>query len=100
VQNGVVAEVGGHGCLGSVGQQVEQSFSYFPHRIHCLAAQFQIHPNLVYKWRKQLLDGAIALFDTPQTPRDPAGSQAEIALLYEQIGRLNVELDWLNNKVD
>jgi transposase len=65
-----------------------------------LAAQFQIHPNLVYKWRKQLLDGAIALFDAPQTPRAPEASQAEIALLYEQIGRLNVELDWLKKKVD
>jgi transposase len=65
-----------------------------------LASQFQIHPNLIYKWRKQLLDGAISLFDTPLTARDPAGSQAEIALLYEQIGRLQVELDWLKKKVD
>jgi len=37
----------------------------------------------------------MALFETPQTPRDPDGFQAEIALLREQIGRLNVELDWL-----
>ena len=65
-----------------------------------IAAQFQIHPNLVYKWRKQLLDGVSALFEAPQTPRDPDGSQAQMALLYEQIGRLNVELDWLKKKVD
>jgi transposase-like protein len=65
-----------------------------------IAAQFQIHPNLVYKWRKQLLDGVITLFEAPVTPRDPDGSQAEIALLYEQIGRLNVQLDWFKKKVD
>jgi len=60
-----------------------------------LAAQFQIHPNLVYKWRKQLLDGAHDLFDSPAASRDPDAARAEMALLYEQIGRLNVELDWL-----
>jgi transposase-like protein len=65
-----------------------------------IAAQFQIHPNLVYKWRKHLLDGVSSLFEAPQSPRDPDGFQAEIALLYEQIGRLNVELDWLKKKVD
>jgi transposase len=65
-----------------------------------IAAQFQIHPNLVYKWRKQLLDGVLSVFEAPLSPRDPDGSQAEIALLYEQIGRLNVELDWLKKKLD
>jgi transposase len=65
-----------------------------------IAAQFQIHPNMVYKWRKQLLEGALTLFEAPHTPRDHDGSQAEIALLYEQIGRLQVELEWLKKKVD
>jgi transposase len=65
-----------------------------------IAAQFQIHPNLVYKWRKLLLDGALSLFEQPQPSRDLDCSASEIASLYEQIGRLNVELDWLKKKVD
>jgi transposase len=65
-----------------------------------IAAQFQIHPNLVYKWRKQLLDSAADLFDAPAAARDPDAARAEMALLYEQIGRLNVELDWLKKKRD
>jgi putative transposase len=43
-----------------------------------IAKQFKVHPNQVTLWKKQLLDGAE---------------------LYEQIGRMKVELEWLKKKV-
>jgi putative transposase len=64
-----------------------------------IAAQFQIHPNMIYKWRRQLLDGASSVFDAPHVLQGTDAQQAEIANLYEQIGRLNVQLDWLKKNL-
>lgn len=63
-----------------------------------LAAQHQIHPTLISNWKKALLDGAETLFAEP-------GKAARIddrpdpAELFEQIGRLKMELEWLKKKL-
>jgi putative transposase len=62
-----------------------------------VAAQFGVHPTLIHDWKKRLLAGAAAIFEsgakTAPVPVD--GHQAE---LFEQIGRLKVELDWVKKK--
>jgi putative transposase len=62
-----------------------------------VAAAFQVHPNQIYKWRRQLLDLAPTLFESSHEVKDTAQAAAAAAL-YEQIGRLQVELDWLKKK--
>jgi transposase len=62
-----------------------------------LAAQFQVHPTLIHGWKKQLLAGADEVFAQPgkATSADAQAAQAE---LFEQIGRLKMELEWLKKK--
>src|SRR5438270_5528687 len=59
-----------------------------------LAGQHALHPTLIHAWKRQLLQGAASVFaDGAQA----AGHEAEAlqAQLYEEIGRLKVELDWV-----
>jgi transposase-like protein len=61
-----------------------------------LARTFQVHPVQISQWKKQLLDGAESLFGDGRRERDE--SLAIQAQLYEQIGRLNMEVEWLKKK--
>jgi len=64
-----------------------------------LARQFQVHPTLIHGWKKQLLAGAEDLFAQPGQAT-AADSEAQKAELFEQIGRLKMELEWLKKKVN
>lgn len=62
-----------------------------------LSRKHKIHSNQISKWRKQLVDGAFALFE--QGARKPEVRDDElISELYQKIGQLEVELDWLKKK--
>jgi transposase-like protein len=63
-----------------------------------LGSQFKVHPIQIAKWRKSALEHLPELFVDGRT-RQSSGSPAETDALYEQIGRLKVELDWLKKKV-
>ena len=61
-----------------------------------LASQFGVHPTLIHGWKKQLLSGAESVFAAGSKNQEP--SEDKTAELYEQIGRLKVELDWVKKK--
>src|SRR5947199_2338676 len=63
-----------------------------------VAAQFGVHPTLIHDWKKKLLAGAAGIFEggPKATPAPADGQQAE---LFEQIGRLKMELEWVKKKL-
>jgi putative transposase len=61
-----------------------------------LAAEFGVHSSQIAAWKKQLLEGAVGLFEDGRGRRpDEATSEQE---LFEQIGRLKMEVEWLKKK--
>jgi transposase-like protein len=64
-----------------------------------LSTVFGVHPTQVQVWKKQLVAGAVSLFQTVDRAQEAAAQQSREAELFEQIGRLNMELDWLKKKV-
>jgi transposase-like protein len=63
-----------------------------------LAKTFQVHPVQISQWKKQLLDGVESLFRDGRR-REHDDSQSIQAELYERIGRLNMEVEWLKKSV-
>ena len=61
-----------------------------------LASRFEVHPSQVRKWKRQMEEGASGVFgdDHSQKKQD---DQALVAQLYQQIGQLKVERDFLEN---
>ena len=62
-----------------------------------LAAQFSVHTSQVTAWKKQLLQQATELFADGRR-KSRAETAADEEELYEQIGRLKMEVEWLKKK--
>jgi putative transposase len=62
-----------------------------------IAALHEIHPNQVRQWKRQLLDEGGHIFSRNGNGGQPTQETNE-AELYEQIGRLKMELEWLKKK--
>ena len=59
-----------------------------------IARRYKVHANVVYKWKRQLLDNAAQSFETDHS--DGGASDREDVLL-KKIGELTVERDFLSN---
>jgi transposase-like protein len=64
-----------------------------------IAQKFDVHPSQITGWKKQVLDGMQTLFEQPRQ-QDTQQQEEKIALLYQQIGQLQFELDWLKKKTN
>ena len=63
-----------------------------------LASEQEVHPNQISQWKRQLMEEGVSLFK--RNGKGEKALQAEgQAELYEQIGRLKMELEWLKKKV-
>jgi transposase-like protein len=61
-----------------------------------IASEYQVNPSLVSKWKKQILSQGEEIFKNGSPKQVQAENQE--AKLYEQIGRLQMELEWLKKK--
>ena len=63
-----------------------------------LAGRYEVHPSQVRKWKQALAEGAAGIFgsDHGQNKKD---DEALMAKLYQEIGQLKVERDFLERKL-
>jgi transposase-like protein len=62
-----------------------------------LASQYNLHPSQINSWKRQLLEEGPGVFSR-KTGREQQEQEARETELYEQIGRLKMELEWLKKK--
>ena len=62
-----------------------------------IASEHGVHPNLVGQWKRQLMDEGASVFGKG-TGDHRREQQVQDSELYEQIGRLKMELEWLKKK--
>ena len=60
-----------------------------------IASEFGIHVSQVHRWKKEAIEQLPDLFDKKKSGRKANDSEKEKDLLYQQIGKLQVEVEWL-----
>ena len=62
-----------------------------------LSSAHGVHPTVLAHWKRQLVDGAATVFS--RAVGNGLRTEEETAPLYEEIGRLKMEVDWLKKKL-
>lgn len=65
--------------------------------INQLASKYGVHPNMITDWKKQALSGLPQVL-SDRRGRDEKAEEELKAQLYQQIGQLKMELEWLKKK--
>lgn len=65
--------------------------------INEIASTYSVHPNQVAQWKKQALEAIPDSFSQHRA-REARSDEELKSQLYQQIGQLKVELDWLKKK--
>ena len=65
--------------------------------INQIAKEFEVHPVQVSTWKRQFLESLPQVFENPRKSKD-GETEELINQLYQQIGKLKVELDWVKKK--
>lgn len=64
-----------------------------------VASAFGVHPSQVSQWKRQMIDAGPSMFSNGRSRAEREQENKETEL-YEQIGRLKMELEWLKKKAD
>jgi transposase-like protein len=62
-----------------------------------IAGEFSVHPNQIRLWRNHLMEQLPELFSSRRPQEEKLREELE-AELFQQIGRLKMELEWLKKK--
>ena len=65
--------------------------------LNAIGQQYGVHPVQIGQWKKEIQEQAKTLFEGKRGPK-PIAEHREPELLYSEIGKLKVELDWLKKK--
>jgi len=63
-----------------------------------LASEFGVHPNLISRWKETLKDSAAEVFSSGKSASKPDRNHINESAIYEEVGRLRVQLAWLKKK--
>ena len=69
------------------------------HTANEIAAMYGVHPAMITKWKKQLLEEVPQVFASRRSAAVRAQDDVT-GTLYQEIGRLKIELDWLKKKAE
>lgn len=62
-----------------------------------IASKFEVHPGQVAQWKRELIDNVGDIFARKNAKKPPDSNETD-SKLFEQIGRMKVEIDWLKKK--
>ncbi len=64
-----------------------------------IGSKYGVHPNMVTRWKNELLENAVGIFDSKKDHKE-AEKQEKIDELHKNIGELTMENDWLKKKLE